>query len=59
MIQIKDLQIFKGYKTKKSTKLSDYSDNMPTFQGFLLEDINIKESKSHASQKVNSKKEEE
>ena len=35
---MKDLRIFEDYETKKSTELSDYSKDLPTFQGFLLED---------------------
>ena len=59
IIQVKDLQIFEDYKAKKSTKLLEYSDNMPTFQGFLLEDNDDKEPKSHAGRKVISKREED
>ena len=47
VIWVKDLWIFKNYKAKKSIKLTDYSDNMPTFQGFLLKDNNKKEPKSY------------
>ena len=56
VIQVKDLQIFEDYEAKKSTKLSDYSDNMPTFQEFLLENNDDKEPESHAGQKVNSER---
>ena len=31
VIQVKNLRIFENHKAKKSTKLPDYSDNMPTF----------------------------
>lgn len=58
VIQIQDLQIFKVYKAKKYTKLLDYFDDMPIFQGFLLEHNNEKDPKSHICQKVNSKREE-
>lgn len=58
VIWVKNLQIFKNYKAKKSTKLSDYSDDMPTFQRFLLENNNKKEPKSYKDQKVNSRREE-
>ena len=38
VIQVKDLQIFKDYKTKKSTELSDYSESLSIFQSFLYTD---------------------
>ena len=38
MIWVKDFCIFEDYKTKKSIKLSDYSNNLPTFQGFCYKD---------------------
>lgn len=57
VIEIKNLQIFEDYKAKKSIKLPDYSDNMPTFQRFLLKDKDKKEPKSYAGQRVNSGRE--
>ena len=59
MIQVKDPQIFEDYKAKKSTNLPDYSNNIPTFQGFLLKDNNEKKSESHAGQKINCIRDEE
>ena len=35
---MKDLRIFKNYKSKFSIKLPDYSESTPTFQEFLLAD---------------------
>lgn len=59
VIRVKDLRIFEDYEAKKFTKLPDYSDDMPTFQEFLLEDNDEKEPESHAGRKVNSGREEE
>lgn len=38
VIRLKDLCIFEDYESKTSTKLLDYSEGIPTFQGFLLAD---------------------
>ena len=38
VIQVKNLRIFKDYKSKFSTELPDYSKGTPKFQGFLLAD---------------------
>lgn len=37
VIRVKDLRIFEDYEMKTSTKLPDYNNNKPTFQGFLTE----------------------
>lgn len=34
----KDLHIFEDYGSKSSTKLPDYNEGTPTFQGFLFTD---------------------
>ena len=59
MIRVKNLQIFEDYKAKKCTELSNYSNDMPTFQGFFLKDNNKKEPEFHTGQKVNSGREKE
>lgn len=38
VIWVKDLRIFEDYKSKIATKLPDYNNGIPTFQGFLLGD---------------------
>lgn len=56
VIRVKDLQIFENYKAKQATELRDHN-KMPTFQGFLLENNNDKETEMLASridQKINS-----
>lgn len=55
VIQVKNLYIFKDYKSKFSTKLLDYSEDTPTFQRFLLVDNDNKQLKdlylTHAGQR--------
>lgn len=40
---MKDLCIFKDYRSKSSTKLPDYSKDIPTFQGFFFADNDNKQ----------------
>lgn len=61
VIQVKDLQIFEDYETKKSTKLPDYLQGLPTFQGFPLKDNDNEELDlpiPRAGRKVDSAREE-
>ena len=57
---MKDLCIFEDYKSKFSTELLDYSEDTPTFQGFLLADNNDKQLEdlhsTHAGQKAKNAK---
>lgn len=59
VIRVKNLQIFKDYKVKKSIELLNYSDDILIFQKFLLNNNNEKELKFHISLKVNSKRKKE
>lgn len=57
VIRVKDLRIFEDYESKTATDLSNYNENTPTFQGFLLEDDNDDDKEEsvqvHKNQKVN------
>lgn len=58
-IRVKDLQIFKDYKSKSASNLPDYYANgMPMLQRFILDDNNDNKKESlqaDEGQKVNSK----
>lgn len=54
VIWLKDLYIFKDYKTKVLTKLFDYNKGKLTLQSFLSKDNNKKESKTLTSICTNS-----
>lgn len=59
VIQVKDLCIFEDYKIKKSTKLQDYSNNLPVFQDFYYEnnDQELEKTISCTNQKVSAREE--
>lgn len=46
VIWVKNLRIFKDDKTKATTELPDYNNDIPTFQRFLFEDNNEEETGS-------------
>lgn len=56
VIQVKNLWIFKDYKSKSATKLPDYNDGTLTFQKFMLDNNNNDKEKNLQTgegQKVN------
>lgn len=43
---VKDLQIFKDYKSKNTTNFPNYDNSMPMFQGFISNDNDNDKKKS-------------
>ena len=61
VIRVKDLRIFEDYEAKKSTELPDYSNDLPTFQGFHYDDDDDEELERQiprTSRKVSAREEE-